>query len=180
MPQQELTIAGVGGQGSILAGTILGQAAVSHDNKYAVQTQAYSSELRGGFAATWLIVSDEPILYPRVVKPDVLVAQAQDAVNRFGGTVKEGGVLIYDQDLVTELPKGVKNLYKVAATTLARQEVGAAITANMVVLGALCKVSGVVSRQALETAIKANVPKGKDGINLKAFDLGFTRVERVG
>ncbi len=114
-----------------------------------------------------------------MVKPTCWWPRPRTRSNRFGGTVKEGGVLITTRT-GDRAAQGVKNLYKVAATTLARQEVGAAITANMVVLGALCKVSGVVSRQALETAIKANVPKGKDGINLKAFDLGFTRVERVG
>ena len=83
MSRQELTIAGVGGQGSILAGVILGTAAVSHDNKYAVQTQAYSAELRGGFAAAWVVVSDEPVVFPRVTQPDILVAQAQDSIDRF-------------------------------------------------------------------------------------------------
>ena len=77
MAQTDINIAGVGGQGSILAGVILGTAAVTYDKKYAVQTQAYSSELRGGFAATWVIVSDGPVGFPRVTAPDILVAQAQ-------------------------------------------------------------------------------------------------------
>ncbi len=76
----ELTIAGVGGQGSILAGVILGTAAVTYDHKYAAQTQAYSSELRGGFAAAWVIISDRPVVYPRVIQPDILVAQAMDSI----------------------------------------------------------------------------------------------------
>ena len=70
MARTELTIAGVGGQGSILAGVILGTAAVTYDNKYAVQTQAYSSELRGGFAAAWVVISDAPVTFPRVTKPE--------------------------------------------------------------------------------------------------------------
>ena len=82
MAQVDLTIAGVGGQGSILAGGILGTAAVTYAGKYATQTQAYSSELRGGFAATWVIISDEPIVFPRVKNPDILVAQAQDSITR--------------------------------------------------------------------------------------------------
>ena len=78
MTRTELTIAGVGGQGSILAGVILGSAAVTYEGKYAVQTQAYSAELRGGFAATWVIISDQPVVFPRVTRPDILLAQAQD------------------------------------------------------------------------------------------------------
>ena len=88
MSQTDITIAGVGGQGSILAGVILGSAAVTFDSKFATQTQAYSSELRGGFAATWVIISNEPVEFPRVTNPDILVAQAQDSINRFGDVVK--------------------------------------------------------------------------------------------
>jgi len=94
MSQQELTLAGVGGQGSILAGVILGSAAVTHDQKFAVQTQAYSAELRGGFAAAWVIVSDQPVLFPRVTRPDILVAQAQDSIERYAGVLKSEGILI--------------------------------------------------------------------------------------
>jgi 2-oxoglutarate ferredoxin oxidoreductase subunit gamma len=90
MSQTDLTIAGVGGQGSIVAGVTLGSAAVTFDKKYATQTQAYSSELRGGFAAAWVIVSDVPVEFPRVTQPDVLVAQAQDSISRFAEGVKPG------------------------------------------------------------------------------------------
>jgi 2-oxoglutarate ferredoxin oxidoreductase subunit gamma len=178
MAQTDLTIAGVGGQGSILAGVILGSAAVTFDGKYATQTQAYSSELRGGFAAAWVIVSDEPIEFPRVTAPDILVAQAQDSINRFGDVLKPDGILITDSDMVQEVPPMVKHLYKVAATTIARNEIKIAVAANMIMLGALCKVSAVVGRQALEQAIAAAVPKGKEEINLEAFNLGFERVTK--
>lgn len=176
MALTQITLAGIGGQGSITAGVILGSAAVTHDKKYATQTQAYSSELRGGFAVTWLIISDEPVVFPRVVTPDVIVAQAQDSISRFAKTLKPGGSLIVDSDMVREIPEGIAHIHRVPATTIARNELGLAITANMAMLGALCKVTGVVSREALEKAITASVPKGKDAINLKAFDMGFQRV----
>ena len=179
MAQTDLTIAGVGGQGSILAGVILGSAAVTYDGKYATQTQAYSSELRGGFAAAWVIVSDEPIEFPRVTAPDILVAQAQDSISRFGDVLKPDGILIFDSDMVHEIPPKVKHLYEIPATTIARNEIKIAVAANMIMLGVLCKVSGVVSRQALEQAITAAVPKGKGDINLEAFNLGFERVTQV-
>ena len=176
MAQTDLTIAGVGGQGSILAGVILGSAAVTYDGKYATQTQAYSSELRGGFAAAWVIVSDEPIEFPRVTAPDILVAQAEDSIQRFGDVLKPAGILIVDSDMVHEIPQQVKQIYKIAATTIARNEIKIAVAANMIMLGALCKVSAVVGRQALEQAIAAAVPKGKEDINLEAFNQGFERV----
>jgi 2-oxoglutarate ferredoxin oxidoreductase subunit gamma len=176
MAQTDLTIAGVGGQGSILAGIILGTAAVTYDKKYAVQTQAYSSELRGGFAATWVIVSDDPVVFPRVIHPDVLVAQAQDSISRFGETVKHDGVLIVDKDMVTTKPDTSKKSFSIPATSIARNQLKAPVTANMIMLGALCNVTGIVSREALEQAIAKAVPKGKDQLNLDAFNLGFEGV----
>lgn len=176
MAQTDLTIAGVGGQGSILAGVILGSAAVTFDDKYATQTQAYSSELRGGFAATWVIIADKPVEFPRVTAPDILVAQAQDSINRFGEILKPDGILIVDSDMVHEIPPKVKHFYKVPATTIARNEIKIAVVANMIMLGALYKITGIVSQQALEQAITFSVPKGKEQINLEAFNLGAERV----
>jgi 2-oxoglutarate ferredoxin oxidoreductase subunit gamma len=175
--QLDLTIAGLGGQGSILAGVILGSAAVNYDGKFAVQTQAYSSELRGGFAATWVIVSDGPIVYPRVTRPDILIAQAQDSISRFAATLKPEGTLIIDADMVQRIPQGARPVYEVHATTAAHQKLKAPVTANMIMLGALCRVTGVVSRGALETAISVASPLGKDRLNLEAFDLGFKGVK---
>ncbi len=176
MAQTDLTIAGVGGQGSILAGVILGSAAVTFDDKYATQTQAYSSELRGGFAATWVIISDDPVEFPRVTAPGILVAQAQDSINRFCEVLKPDGILIADSDMVHDIPPKVKHLYKIPATTIARNEIKLAVVANMIMLGALCKITEVVSRQALEQAISKSVPRGKEQINLDAFHIGMERI----
>ncbi|RJX30117.1 MAG: 2-oxoacid:ferredoxin oxidoreductase subunit gamma [Desulfarculus sp.] len=172
----ELTIAGVGGQGSITAGVILGAAAVTYDHQYAAQTSAYSSELRGGFAAAWVVLSEEPVLYPRVIAPDVLVAQAQDSIERFAKVLKPQGVLIYDSDMIAQPPAQITRAHPVAATSLARNEMQAAIVANMIMLGALCQVTGVVSPGALEKAIADAVPQGKQELNLRAFALGRERV----
>jgi 2-oxoglutarate ferredoxin oxidoreductase subunit gamma len=177
--QTDLAIAGVGGQGSILAGVILGTAAVIFDNKYATQTQAYSSELRGGFAAAWVIISDQPVEFPRVTNPDILIAQAPDSITRFGQVVKPNGILIYDSDMVHETPANIKHRHKVPATSIARNQLQTPMTANMVMLGALCKITGVVSRKALELAIARSVPADKETINLEAFKLGFDQVQAV-
>jgi 2-oxoglutarate ferredoxin oxidoreductase subunit gamma len=157
----------------------LGSAAVTFDSKYATQTQAYSSELRGGFAATWVIISDQAVEFPRVTNPDILVAQAPDSITRFGQVVKPDGILIYDSDMVHETPQDIKRQYKVPATSIARNQLQASMTANMVMLGALCKVTAVVNRKALEQAITRSVPAGKEEINLQAFNLGFDAVQAV-
>ena len=173
MARTEFTIAGVGGQGSILAGVILGTAAVTYDAKYAVQTQSYSAQQRGGFAAAWVVISDEPVVFPRVTRPDVLVAQAQDSINRFARTLKADGVLIVDSDMVPTAPENVERVFKVPATSIARNRLKAPVTMNMVMLGALCEVTGVLRPEALEKAIHDTVPKGKEQLNLDAFHLGM-------
>jgi len=172
----QLTIAGIGGQGSIMAGTILGTAAVTYDDKYATQTHAFSSELRGGFAATWVIISDKPVVFPRVIHPDVLVAQAQDSISRFAKTIRPGGTLFIDSDMVRELPGNIERVYKVPATSIARDRIGAPVTANMAMLGALCNVTGAVSHEALRKAIVDAVPSEKEQMNLEAFRMGFESV----
>lgn len=173
MSRVEVTIAGLGGQGSITAGVMLGEAAVTYDGKYAALTQAYSSEQRGGFAATWVIVSTEPVLFPRVTHPDILVAQAPDSITRFAKVLKPNGLLIIDSDMIPEPPAGFANVIKVPATSISRNQLDAPVTANVIMLGALCAASGVVGRQALEQVIVKSVPKGKDKVNLQAFDIGF-------
>ncbi len=173
----EITIAGVGGQGSILAGVILGEAAVSHGGLYAVQTSAYSSELRGGFAAAWVVLEDEPVLYPRVSAPDILVAQAQDSIQRFAGTLKPGGVLIYDRDHIPAPPESIARAHGVAAGSLARRELGTPLAANLVMLGALCRVTGVVEAEALRQAVQKLAPPRHVETNLRALALGMERVE---
>lgn len=178
MSQQDLTLAGLGGQGSILAGVILGSAAVTYDSKYAVLTQAYSSELRGGFAAAWVIVSDQPIQFPRITQSDILVAQAQDSIDRFAGSLKEDGIMIFDSDMIKSFPDPIKRVYAIPATSLARDRIQNRIVTNMIMLGALCSVTGVVDRKALESAIGASVPDSKVEMNIEAFKLGFDNVKR--
>jgi 2-oxoglutarate ferredoxin oxidoreductase subunit gamma len=177
MTRTELTIAGVGGQGSILAGVILGSAAVTYDGMYAVQTQAYSSELRGGYAATWVVVSDEPVVFPRVTHPEILVAQAQDSINRFCHTLKPGGILIVDSDMIPTPPDDIGHVFRIPATSIARNRLKAPLTTNIVMLGALFKATGIVSREALEKAIIDAVPEGKGQLNLDAFNLGVEIVQ---
>ncbi|SFM46813.1 2-oxoacid:acceptor oxidoreductase family protein [Thermodesulforhabdus norvegica] len=173
MSRVEITIAGLGGQGSILAGVIIGKAAVIYDGKFAVQTQAYSSELRGGFAAAWVVVDDNPVVFPRVTRPDVLIAQAQDSINRFAHTLAPEGMLIYDSDMVQNIPDSVvKNRFGVAATSSAREKFGSPVVANMILLGLFSRVKPILSSEALEKAIRESVPPRKTEVNLEAFRYG--------
>ena len=173
MKRTEILIGGVGGQGVILAGILLGAAATLFDNKKAVQTQAYSSEQRGGMARAEVILDSDPITDPQVRRPVILIALAQDAVNRHLPKIKPSGLLVMDSDLVKEVGPGDFQTLAIPATSLAERELGNIVVANLILLGALIKKTGLLSVGAMEKAIAANVPPQAKDLNLKAFRRGL-------
>jgi 2-oxoglutarate ferredoxin oxidoreductase subunit gamma len=173
MNRTEILIGGVGGQGVILAGILLGTAATLFENKKAVQTQAYSSEQRGGMARAEVILSDEPVTDPQVRRPDILIALAQDAVNRHLKKIKPSGFLVMDSDLVREVSPGDFQTLEIPATSLAENELGSIVVANLILLGGLIKKTGILSVGAMEKAIETSVPPKAKELNLKAFRRGL-------
>jgi 2-oxoglutarate ferredoxin oxidoreductase subunit gamma len=173
----EIRLAGEGGQGMILAGIILAEAAAIYDGKQATQTQSYGPEARGGASRSEVVISDVEIDHPEVLSADVVVALSQAAYKKFAGTVHAGGLLIVDEDRVqtSEDFSGVK--FPVAR--IAHETTGKAITANTVALGLLVGLTDVVSRDALEKAVLARAPKGTEEINRKALQAGFAAAEQV-
>jgi len=171
--KKEIRIAGFGGQGVVLSGVILGRAAVLYDRKKAVQTQSYGAEARGGAARSEVIISDESIDYPKVINPDILVAMSQRALDRYVKDLKSKGILIVDSDLVENLPEDKDfSLYRISASQIASTEFGRTIVANMIMLGFLVSLTGVVSLEALKKSVKESVPKGTEDINLRALEKG--------
>jgi len=173
MKRTEILIGGVGGQGVIMAGIVLGTAATLYDGKQAVQTQAYSSEQRGGMARAEVIIAGEPITDPQVRRPDILIALAQDAVNRHIQKIKSSGLVVYDSDLVQEIQMGDFETLSIPATSMAGKELGSVVVANLILLGGLIHKTGILSVGAMEKAIEANVPARAKELNLKAFRRGL-------
>jgi len=166
-------ISGFGGQGIILTAIVLGTAAVKKGNLYAVQTQSYGSEARGGECQSELIISDKPINSPTTKYKDILICLFQSALDKYLSTLKKTGILIVDPKLVTEIPSIDANIYKVPATETAIK-IGNRIAANMVILGFLQKLIKVVSEDNLREIISSMVPKKLIDINLKAFNAGVS------
>ncbi|MBO8173922.1 MAG: 2-oxoacid:ferredoxin oxidoreductase subunit gamma [Thermococcus sp.] len=164
----QVRFAGIGGQGVVLAGVILGEAAAI-EGLNVVQTQDYSSASRGGHSIADVIISKDPIYDLIVTKADVLVALAQLGYNTTKGSLKEDGLLIVDTDLV----KPDREFIGAPFTRLAEETTGIALTVNMVALGYLVAKTGVVKKESVEEAIRRRVPKGTEGINLKAFRVGY-------
>jgi 2-oxoglutarate ferredoxin oxidoreductase subunit gamma len=173
MNRTEILIGGVGGQGVILAGILLGAAATLFDNKKAVQTQAYSSEQRGGMARAEVILSSEPVTDPQVRKPDILIALAEDAIDRHLHKVKPAGLVVIDSDLVNNARLGDYEILSIPATSLAEKEMGSIVVANLIILGGLIKKTSLLSIEAMEKAIEVSVPPKAKNLNLKAFRRGL-------
>lgn len=167
----EIRLSGLGGQGLILAGRLLAEAAALYDGKYATQTQIYGPESRGGDSRSDVVISDEPIDFPHVIQADLLLAMSQMACDRNFYSLKRDGILIVDADLVQHVP--TNRAYLVPITRLARQELGREVVANVVALGIVVALSNVVSRKAVATAVAAGVPRGTEALNRKALELGF-------
>jgi len=175
--RMEIRLAGEGGQGMILAGIILAEAAAIYDNKNATQTQSYGPEARGGASKAEVVIDQGEIDHPEVILADVLVAMSQEACDKYAGNMKKDGLLIVDQERVGRVPSS--RAIKVPITRLAQESSGKSITANVVALGVLVGLTGVVSRQAIIQAVAARAPKGTEEINRAALSAGFAAADLV-
>jgi len=171
----EIRIAGLGGQGVVLAGHILAKAAVN-DELQAVQTQSYGAEARGSAAKSEVIISDQKIGFPVVRKSDVLVAMNQTALDKHLKDLKEDGILIIDGDMIKETPRVKAQVCKVMATKTAETELKSKMYANMVMLGALTRIISVVTQNAVEKAIRDTFSAEASEKNIMAFRTGLNLI----
>jgi 2-oxoglutarate ferredoxin oxidoreductase subunit gamma len=170
---KEIRIAGFGGQGVILAATVIGKAVALYQEGFATMTQNFGPEARGGACSAQVILSSDPILYPYVTRPDVLAVMSQEAYRRFVPELKRGGVLLIEQDLVhiNGIQTGTR-VFGVPATRLA-EELGRKVVLNIVIVGFFCAVTRLVEAEALRKAVAESVPSHLVKLNLQAFDKGF-------
>jgi Pyruvate:ferredoxin oxidoreductase and related 2-oxoacid:ferredoxin oxidoreductases, gamma subunit len=174
--RHEVRFSGFGGQGIILSAVILGRAAAMYDNKFAVQTQVYGPEARGGASMSAVIIDDDPILFPKVITPDIFVIMSQEGFEKYGSEAPADAVMLVDSGLVHSRP-GCRCI-EVPATREAKQTLGREIVANIVMLGALVASTHVVGETAIEKAILDSVPKGTESLNLKAMTRGFELISK--
>ena len=174
--KSEIRIAGLGGQGVVLAGHILGKAAVK-DGLQVVQTQSYGAEARGSAAKSEVILSNQKIGFPLVRKSDVLVAMNQTALDNHLSDLKEKGILIVDQSMIKELSSVNARVFKVEATKTAETQFKSRMYANMIMLGAIAKITKLVTQDSLEKAITGTFSGEAAQKNIEAFRLGFDLVK---
>jgi len=175
----ELRLSGEGGQGLVLAGKILAEAAAIYDDRNATQSQSYGPEARGGASKSDVIIADGEIDYPKAERIDLLLALTQEALDKYLGELKPDGYLVVDADAVTRLPEGSWRLVKFPFVRTAREELGKVVVANIVALGLIVRLSKAVTVEAAEQAILARVPKGTEDLNRRAFRTGLEAAEAL-
>jgi 2-oxoglutarate ferredoxin oxidoreductase subunit gamma len=171
MDKHEIRLSGSGGQGLLLAGIILAEAAII-DGKNAVQTQSYGPEARGGASKSEVLISDEVIDFPKVRNCDVLLSLTQKSYEQYNHGIKDDGILILDSSVLVE--EDVKNRFiSIPIVETAAKVLGKPMVTNIVAIGAVVEITKIVSYEALESAVLKRVPKGTEELNRRALSLGY-------
>jgi len=170
--RHEIRLGGFGGQGIMLAGQVLGRAAIL-TGKHATMTQSYGPEMRGARVAADVVIADEPIDYPKVIKPEISIFLFQGAYDHYRREV--GRLLIYDQDLVKPEPENHPDdllLYPIKANRIA-EELGRRVVVNIAALGAFTAITDLLPEEAMEEAVLRSVPRKALELNKEAFHRGL-------
>lgn len=174
--RKEVRLAGAGTHGMIQAGLILQEAAAIYDDLNAHHVQSYGPEARSNAARSEVIISDGDIDYPKATQIDFFLATTQEAVERYLHDLKHGALLIVDEEVAATAPEGVR-LLQLPLVASAERELQKPGLLHVVALGALVELSRVVTKPAIEAAVKDHVPKGSEAIHLQALETGY-RVAR--
>ncbi len=177
--RHEIRLSGSGGQGIILAATLLADAAVA-TGREVIATQSYGPEARGGASKAEVIVSADEIDYPEVTAPGITVCLSQEAFDAYAARTVPGGLIVYDERLVKAAELPGRRAVGLPFTHIAEQELGRAIAANIVMLGALQELTGVVTADQLADAVRRRLPAKIVELNLRALELGRERAAAGG
>ena len=179
MSKVDIRICGMGGQGVIMSGLVIGKAASIFEDKWSTMIQSFGPEARGSTCAAQVMIAASHIGYPYIYKSDVFLVFSQAGYDKYVDEMKSGAILVYENELITlddRVPEGVKTC-GIPATRIAQEEVGKLITFNMVMLGFFARCTNVVTLDAIKKSIVDSVPPGTDEMNLKAFDAGYNYSE---
>lgn len=166
----EIVLAGSGGQGMIMAGILLGQAATA-EGYHAAQTQSYGIATRGGISLSEVVISDSEIIYPKAADPNLILALTQETFDIYYKGKKPGTLMIVDTDGVS-LPEKEKKICGLPLTRYSR-ELGNTGVINMLSLGAVVGLTNIIPFQAMEETIQHVFKKKAAELNQTAFKKGF-------
>jgi 2-oxoglutarate ferredoxin oxidoreductase subunit gamma len=169
----EARLSGEGGQGVIMGGRILAEAAILQEGRFAVQSPTYGSRVRGGPTKVDVIISDEEILYPRATMINFFLSLAQASFDRYSTDLADNAIVLVDTNLVPNVPDDLHRTYHFPFVEVAKQEFGNVILSNIIALAVMVSLTGVVSREAFWRTIEASVPKKYLDLNRQAVERGF-------
>lgn len=172
----EVRLSGTGGQGIITLGRVMGSGLALGHGYNVTQTQSYGPEARGGSSRCDLVLSSDPISYPKAESLDLLVALSQEACNSYYRYLKPGGILLVESDLVTQPPTNI--FLGLPFTEMAKAKVGLVQAMNTIVLGALTYLLPFAEQRVMRSSLKDALPPKIQEINVKAFNLGFREAKR--
>lgn len=179
MERTRLVFSGSGGQGVITAAIILAEAAVLHENINAVQSQSYGPEARGGATRSDIIISEDPINFPKVIQPNVLVCLTQAAYNKFSGIIRPGGLLITDSRFVTIERKIDAQQYGLPMFESVMEKLKKPIVFNICMLGTVLGLTEVIEPASVRKTLKTRIPSQFLELNHQALDLGLEMAENA-
>ncbi len=169
--QTEIRLSGSGGQGIILAGIILADAAIQEGNN-AIQSQSYGPEARGGASKAEVIISSDEIHFPKVQNPDYLICLTQVAADKYLQEIDENCIVIVDDGIVLPSDIVAKKVISIPILKTAIEEIGKPIVANIVMVGAIAEITGVVSATSVKNSVLSRVPAGTETLNTIALETG--------
>lgn len=170
----QIVLSGVGGQGLISCGSIIAEAAIAYENKFATLSSSYGVETRGTFTKSDIIISNREIYYPEVIKEDIVLALAQAAYDRYVGKVDSEACLVYDSSMVAAVRESKAEQYGFPFTALARKQ-GNVTSTNIIALGALVGLTGILKEESVIKAIQ-NIYHERPKVmklNIEAFNKGL-------
>jgi len=176
MSKHDIRICGLGGQGVIMGGMIIGKAASIFEDRWATLVQSFGPEARGSECSAQVMVADDPIAFPYIRASDIFVALSQSAYEKFVSEMKPGAILVYESEMVApddRLPADVTK-YGIPGMRIAEEEFGRRIVFNMVMLGFFAGTTSLVDADAMRKAVADSVPPGTEQLNIKAFERGYS------
>ena len=178
MKKRRIIFSGLGGQGIITAAIIFAEAAVMYENLFAVQSQSYGPEARGGAARSDVIISDSKINYPKVLQPNVLICLTQEAYNKFHSIIRPGGLLVSDTRYVKTHQKVDAQHKELPIYRTVMDQIGNPIVQNTCMLGAVVCLTNLIRPDSIIKVLKKRIPLKFIEINIKAFELGISLVKK--
>ncbi len=166
----EIRLSGSGGQGLILAGIILAEAAVL-DGFNVAQTQSYGPEARGGASRSDVVISNQKIFYPKTKNLDLLLALNQASCDKYFFDLKSKGILILDTTNISNVPTSLAFAYPISE--YARDKFNNPIVANIISLGIIQGLTGIVQKKSMLMAITNRVPAQTHDLNTRAVKFGM-------